>query len=405
MEFKYEKKFENNEKWYTLGTVSGIDGMGQLYAVEVMDPAGKELCDRDEWKPGSVAVAVFGITEDEYKTFETDIEEFDILVEKLKKDIPKDRLFAERNCVRKTDRQDTIDDGKFRNYMAQKMKNNINAAVGGIVKNILNAEKLCIAYSDVTERPAINVNNDMVNVVLSMDEAAIDSFVSTQQHIYKKVFFKDAINGENEDSVFAYLAKIGVNLIGLLLPDKKVVNIPINALFNSPDFRAKKPDEMFCNPMLDRYITSFLQLLRTVRPTEENRDNINNSAKFLDVKIMESLIDAKFLLSQRAVKKEDGKVEFIISVVEQKETGEKLVPVATIDEEYKPVEGNDKVIVTYAHLEELVLKSNLSGFVINCNSKASYKVNKVKIEQVAKFKQWRDEQKQKMEQNKNGEVI
>ena len=33
MEFKYEKKFENNEKWYTVGIVRGLIKDEEVYAV------------------------------------------------------------------------------------------------------------------------------------------------------------------------------------------------------------------------------------------------------------------------------------------------------------------------------------------------------------------------------------
>lgn len=402
MEFKYEKRFENNEKWYTVGIVRGLIKDEELYAVEVMDPAGKELCDKDEWKVGRVAIAVFGITKSEYELFSENIEAFDELVERLKRDIPKDRLFAEKNCVRKTDRCETIDENnEFKTYIGEKIKktapNNMKD-VGAVISEILNSPKICVAYSSETERPVLNVINDKANLILTPNEEDMDRFIKSQKKVYKKVFIGDVINSENEESIFSYFYKTGINMMGFLLPDMRVLNFPMEAVLNSSEFKAKR-NESISNPSLDRNITCFYQLLRTVIKDDNNKETFNKNMSFLDIRIMEEILNSRFLLGQKANKTDEGKIEFELPVVMQNETGEKLIPVATSDREYiVHNESFEKVVINYSNLCEVVKKNGLSGFVINMKSKCSYKVNTQKMEQIEKFKIWRDEQIKKSQE-------
>ncbi len=407
MEFKYEKRFENNENWYTVGIIRGLIKDEEIYAVEIMDPAGKEMCDPDEWSPGNVAVAVFGITEAEYNMFSEDIKAFDELVQKLKRDIPKDRMFAERNCVRKSDRKATIDENnEFKQYMEAKIKKAVpNAGLNPkeLIEQLLNAEKICVAYSSVTARPVLNVVNDKANLIMTLDEALMDKFVESQKNIYKKVFLKSVINSENEDSVFNYFYKMGINMLGFLLPDNRVLNMPMEALIKSESFKSKKLEGIY-NPVLERSVTCLYQLLGTVKDEDKNNENFKKNTNYLDIKIMEEALGAKFILGQKAKKLEGGKVEFALSVVERKETGEKLIPAATCDEEFfVQGEGFEKISVSYDQLKDVVEKSGVDGFVVNCRSKCAFKFTKQKMEQVEKFRAWRDEQIKKAEEKKASE--
>lgn len=396
MEFKYEKKFENNENWYTVGLVKGIVSNADLYAVEIMDPAGKELCEKDEWKPGVVAIALFGITEDEYNMFSSDREAFDELVKTLKRDIPRDRLFAEKNCVRKTDRKPTIDaDNEFKKFVEEKMKGQASAnqeTPAKIMSRLLSAEKIHVAYSNVTGRPVLNIANDKVNLILTEKEEVMDKYISKQQGLFKKTFLNPAINTKGYDSVYVYFYKIGINMLGYLVSDNMVGAFPMEALIKSDEYVANPPAGN-ANPLLDRYITSLFQFARTTKVTDENKEMFNKNMRILDIKVMEQAMDAKFILSQLATKTEDGKVEFKLSVVEQNETGEKYIPVATCDEEYiAGGEGYQKVILGFDKLKEVITASKLDGFVVNCKSKSAFKFNKQKIEEIDKFREWRAEQ-------------
>ena len=404
MEFKYEKRFENNENWYTVGVIRGLVKDEEVYAVEVMDPAGKEMCDPDEWSPGNVAIAVFGITEAEYNMFSEDINAFDELVERLKRDIPKDRMFAERNCVRKSDRKDTIDEnGEFKKYMEAKVKRAIpNAGLNPkeLIVQILDAEKICVAYSSVTARPVLNVVNDKANLIMTLDENVMDKFVAAQKNLYKKVFLKSVINSENEDSVFNYFYKTGINMLGFLLPDNRIMTIPMEAIINSEAFRAKRLEGVY-NPVLERCVTCLYQLLGTVKEEDKNSENFKKNTQYLDIKIMEESLGAKFIIGQKAKKHEDGRVEFALSVVERKETGERLIPAATCEEEFfVQGEGFEKITVSYDQLKDVVEKSGVDGFVVNCRSKCAFKFTKQKMEQVERFRAWRDEQIKKAEEKK-----
>ena len=401
MNFKFEKRFENNENWYTVGVVSGLIEGEELYAVEVLDPAGKQMCDPDEWSPGNVAVAVFGITEAEYNMYSENTPAFDALVERLKSDIPKDRLFAERNCVRKTDRKETIDEnGEFKQYMSTKTKTTQGAVKinpRDFILSVLGSEKICVAYSSVTNRPVLNVVNDKANLIMCLDESRMDEFVAKQKNLYKKVFLQNVINPENGDSVLVYFNKIGINMLGFLLPDNRVLNIPTEAFINDEAFCAKKPEGVQ-NPLLDRCVMSLFQLLGNATPEQQQEETFKKNINYLDVKIMEETLGGKFLLGQKVRKTDDGKVEVNICVVQRKETGEKLIPTATCDDEFSvPDESYEKIVVNYDQLRDVVLKSGVDGFVVNSRSKCAFKFTKQKLEQVEKFRAWRDEQIKKAE--------
>ena len=399
MEFKYEKEYEDFEKWYTVGTATGIIENESIYAVEIMDPAGGVLCDRDVWKSGEVAVAVFGITDKEFELFSSNKEEFDLLVERLKAKIPKDRLFAERNCVRKIDREDTIDEnGEFSKYISAKIKKkvpDIGITPREAIKNVLLCDKLCVAYSKVTDRPVLNIMNERAGMVLSVDEALMDEFIKIQP-AYKKVFLKDMINSDTEDSVFILFLKLGINMVGYLLPDNKVLNIPIAAFFGSEDYKSRKPENIFCNPMLDRHITAFIQVVKNSTQTEEAKKTTANVLKALDIKIMESLIGGRFVVKRKLEKAEDGSMRVNVPVVENKQTHERLIPVATMEEEISgPDEGYENSIVDYKTLIDMVNKTGMAGFIINCQSKCGMRFDKNRISAVANFEKWIEENKEK----------
>lgn len=408
MEFKYEKRFENNEEWYTVGVIKGLLKDDEIYAVEVLDPAGKIMCDPEKWSPGNVAVAVFGITDDEYDLFSKDVLAFTRLVERLKADLPKDRMFAEKNCVRTTDRKDTIDeDGKFKKYVEEKVKKhspNLKESPGMIISRLLNAQKICVAYSTDTDRPVLNVVNDNANLILTEDEAVMDAFLKNQPNLYKKVFLENAINKQNEHSLFVYFYKIGINMLGYLFPDNRVLNFPMEAVIKSEEFKANKPAGV-ANPELERYVTTLYQLLRTAKLDDEKaKEAFNKNMSYLDVKVMEKALGGQFLLAQKAIKHDDGKIEFTLPVIEQKETNEKFIPVFTCDEEFVANgEGFERVVISYDQLKEAVKNSGLSGFIVNCKSKCSFRFNKQKLEQVEKFREWKTEQEAKTPEEKSEE--
>ena len=87
--------------------------------------------------------------------------------------------------------------------------------------------------------------------------------------------------------------------------------------------------------------------------------------------------------------------------MEQNESGEKYIPVATCDEEYMAGgEGYQKIVLGYDKLKEVIEASKLDGFVANCKSKCAFRFNKQKMEQIEKFRAWRDEQIAKQAENK-----
>lgn len=366
--------------------------------MEVMDPAGRIMCDSEKWTPGNVAVAVFGITDDEYNLFSEDVAAFSSLVERLKTDIPKDRLFSERNCVRQTDRKNTIDEnGKFKKYLEEKVKKHApENTTGMLISKLLSSQKLCVAYSVDTDRPILKVVNDNANLILTENEETMDKFLENQPNLYKKVFLADEINTEGKNSVFVYFYKIGINMLGYLFDNNRVMTFPMEAIIKSDEYKANKPSGL-ANPEFDRYTTALFQILRTVNLDDEKTKEIfNKNVGYLDMKITEKVIDGQFLLGQKLLQHKDGSAEASLSVIEQKETKERLLPVASCDEEYTiKDESFTRIPVSYERLKEIIEKSGLSGFVINCSSKCTVKFNKQKIEQAEKFKKWRETKKNK----------
>ena len=114
MELRFNVTYTNEDLKYAIGTV-GPKG-AEDYAIRVVDPTHIIMTDHETLTPGTDPSALFGLTEEEYNWKDTDPEKLDDLAQKLRTDIPKDRLIAERDGVRKKDRVESIDYGKFVRY-------------------------------------------------------------------------------------------------------------------------------------------------------------------------------------------------------------------------------------------------------------------------------------------------
>ena len=93
---------------YNIGIIESLN----LYVMEVTDSTGFIMGIPGETSKDKPAVAVFGITKEEFDLKDTDTEKLDDLAFELMHKIPKDRIIAENN-LRKDCREETIDDGKY----------------------------------------------------------------------------------------------------------------------------------------------------------------------------------------------------------------------------------------------------------------------------------------------------
>ena len=93
---------------YNIGIIESLN----LYVMEVTDSTGFIMGIPGETSKDKPAVAVFGITKEEFDLKDTDTAKLDDLAFELMHKIPKDRIIAENN-LRKDCREETIDDGKY----------------------------------------------------------------------------------------------------------------------------------------------------------------------------------------------------------------------------------------------------------------------------------------------------
>lgn len=93
MEIQYKRSYAPTRgKRYTAGEISAMLG----YAVEIADPRPRLREGRLE--PGEVCMLLFGVTPEEYALRERAPKELDALAERLRKNVPADRLIGWRVC-------------------------------------------------------------------------------------------------------------------------------------------------------------------------------------------------------------------------------------------------------------------------------------------------------------------
>ena len=149
MKIGFKTTYVNDELKYSVG-LAGPAGM-EDYAMRVVDPTHIIMTDPETWTPGTDPSALFALTEEEYNWKDTDLEKLDELAQKLRTDIPTDRLLGESEGVRKKDRVESIDYGKFVRYRKDRNEKRRDE----MITRMLNADELYCMYCGETNKPYV----------------------------------------------------------------------------------------------------------------------------------------------------------------------------------------------------------------------------------------------------------
>ncbi|MBR3994816.1 MAG: SseB family protein [Clostridia bacterium] len=103
-----KRVFKGENLNYSLGIVENPN----LYVMELIDTTGFIMGIPGQTSKLEPATAVFGITKEEFDLKDNDVSKLDDLAFELMHKLPKDRIIAENN-LRKEDRAETIDGGKY----------------------------------------------------------------------------------------------------------------------------------------------------------------------------------------------------------------------------------------------------------------------------------------------------
>ncbi len=107
VKIKIQRVFKGENLNYTVGICREL----RTYVMEVVDTTGFIMSENSADKE-HIATALFGITAEEFAYKDGNVRKLDDLAFELMHNVPKDRLIAEF-YVRKNDRAETIDDGKY----------------------------------------------------------------------------------------------------------------------------------------------------------------------------------------------------------------------------------------------------------------------------------------------------
>ena len=124
VKIKIRRVFKGENLNYCLGIVEDLN----LYVMELTDTTGFIMGIPGQTSRLEPATAVFGITKEEFDLKDNDISKLDDLAFELMHKLPKDRIIAENN-LRKEDRAETIDGGKYATEKMAELKQKKKDAV------------------------------------------------------------------------------------------------------------------------------------------------------------------------------------------------------------------------------------------------------------------------------------
>lgn len=419
MELRFKTTYVNDELKYAVGLV-GPNG-AEEFAMRVIDPTHIIMTDPETWTPGTDPSALFGITEEEYNWKDTDLEKLDELAQKLRTDIPTDRLLAERDGVRKKDRVESIDYGKYVRYRKERNENRRDA----LISRMLAADELYCMYCGETNKPYVfqfsflqmfedkNVAMELANEYRKRN---IPLLVSHFTH--------DQFNKENEKSVFHELQVLGYPIIMFFDAEKRQGMIPIKDIIKHKEFVAQKNNLIYGNPHLDFAMTNLYQFLRTPNnidrtDPEKYKEAITKTLTFMESRFIEALSDARFLVPTKTMP--DGKVIPAMIKMSQKkpaaqpaegaeEAAKTEAAEEVIEKNFLPVFSNgmefvsDKdqfkaAVVPLDDIMKMVRELKLDGILINMKSKCAMPCGEERFVQVEKYREWKAEHAPEAAQN------
>ena len=125
MEIQYKRSYVPRKGRFTAGEIQAMLG----YALEVADPATPMA--EGKLAPGEVCMLLFGIAPEEYAWRETEPKRLEALAERLRREIPKDRLIGWRVCdlkgaavkrALKPRAGESIDEGAFQRALSERRR-------------------------------------------------------------------------------------------------------------------------------------------------------------------------------------------------------------------------------------------------------------------------------------------
>lgn len=410
MEIKFKATYVNEDLKYAVGVI-GAPG-AEDYVIRVLDPTHIIMTDPETWTPGTDPSAMFGITEEEYLWKDTDHEKLDDLAQKLRTDIPKDRLIAEKDGVRKKDRAESIDYGKYVRYRKERNEQRRDAAIA----RMLSAEELYCMYCGETNKPFVFQYSYMLmyeDKNIAMEQA--NEFRKRNVPLLVSTFTKEQYNKEETKSVFHELMILGYPLILFFDAEKRQTMIPIKDIIKHKDFIGQKNNLIYGNPKLDFAITNLFQFLRTPNnmdrsDPEKFKQAVTRQIAFLESRVVEAMSDARFLVPTKQL--EDGKVTTPVLRTQPKkqENAEgaadgakdapkteeaavkQFLPVFTNGMEFYSENNQFKAaVLPYDAVVEMVKNGKLDGFLLNMKSRCAMPCGEERFKQVEDYRTWKAE--------------
>ncbi|MBQ3065015.1 MAG: SseB family protein [Clostridia bacterium] len=411
MEVKFNATYVNKDLEYALGVV-GPRG-SEEYVMRVTDSVHIIMTDRENWTPGSDPIAIFALTEEEYNWKDTDPEKLDDLAQKLRTEIPLDRLISEQNGVRKKDRAETIDYGKYTRYKKELIQQRQHAAA----EKILTAEELYCMYCNETGKPyllpsgAIQVFEDKTMAMETANELR-----KINLPLIVMNFKKDLYNKEESRSVFQELIVLGFPVMMFVDAEKRQTVLPLQLLIKHEAFLGQKNNVIYGNPKLDVSITHMFQFMRTPNmidksDPEKYKEIVRKRVLFMESRIVEALSDARFLVPtkdaptgkistpilkaqpQRPEMPKDAQEGAEETAAAQEPLPEKqFLPVFTNSLEFASENNKFKAaVLPYDKVLEIVRANKLDGIMINMHSRIALPCTEERFKQVEAYRAWKAE--------------
>ncbi|MBR5871577.1 MAG: SseB family protein [Clostridia bacterium] len=420
MKIGFKTTYVNDELKYSVG-LAGPVGM-EDYAMRVVDPTHIIMTDPETWTPGTDPSALFGLTEEEYNWKDTDLEKLDELAQRLRTDIPKDRLLGESEGVRKKDRVESIDYGKYVRNRKERMERRTDEMIG----RMLAAEELYVMYCGETNKPYVFQYSHMQvfeDKALAMELA--NEYRKYNIPLLVATLNRSQLNAENAKSFYQELMVLGYPLIMFFDAEKRQAMIQIKDIIKHKAYIGQKNNLVYGNPKLDFAMTNLFQFMRTPNnidrsDPEKFKEIVTKTLGFMEGRFIEALSDARFLIPTKAMP--DGKVlPAIIKMAQKKpaaapaEGAEEAAKTEAaegevIEKNFLPVfsngmefnSDNDQYKAAVLPLDEIIkmVKGlNLDGLLINMKSKCAMPCGPERFEQVEKYREWKAEHQAEAGQN------
>lgn len=419
MELRFRTTYVNDELKYAVGLVGPAGA--EEFAMRVIDPTHIIMTDPETWTPGTDPSALFGLTEEEYNWKDTDLEKLDELAQKLRTDIPTDRLIAERDGVRKKDRVESIDYGKYVRYRKERNERRRDE----MIARMLNAEELYCMYCGETNKPYVF----QYSFLQMFEDKAVAMELANEYRkrnipLLVSTFTRDQFNKENEKSVFQELQVLGYPIIMFFDAEKRQGMLPIKEIVKHSAYIGQKNNLIYGNPHLDFAMTNLFQFLRTPNnidrsDPEKFKEAVAKTLSFMESRFVEALSDARFLIPTKAMP--DGKVIPAMIKMSQKkpaapaaegaeEAAKTEAAEETVEKNFLPVFTNgmefvsDKdqfkaAVVPLDDIIKMVRELKLDGILINMKSKCAMPCGEERFAQVEKFREWKAEHAPEAAQN------